>query len=74
MLVAAADQSKVHGICCWAVPAAKGMAVPSSAKPSPLMWVCVATRCFFVVELTSSILIMPGDFSAGGDLDSDPLW
>lgn len=73
MLAMVAAHSKVQGICYWAMPAAKGMAVPSSAKPSPLIWVCVATRCFFVVELTSSILIAPSVFSAGDDPDSDPL-
>lgn len=55
------------------VPAAKGMAVPSSAKPSPLMCVCVATRCFFVVELTSSILMTPLLLFQKSDPGSDPL-
>ena len=33
--------------------------MPSGCKPKPLMWVWVATRCDFVVEDTSSILILP---------------
>lgn len=40
-------------------PAAICTAVPSSCSPSPLMCVCVETRCVFVVLVTSSILMVP---------------
>jgi len=37
-------------------PAANETAMPSGPSPRPLMWVWVATRWDFVVEVTSSIL------------------
>lgn len=55
------------------MPAAKGMALPSSAKPRPLMCVCVATRCVLVVELTSSILILALFVCRKGNPGSDPI-
>eukprot|EP00900_Chrysochromulina_parva_P022550 jgi/Chrpa1/4929/Chrysochromulina_OHIO_Genome00015640-RA len=38
-------------------PAATSIAVPSSARPRPLTWLCAATRCVRVVDFTSSIRI-----------------
>ena len=43
---------------CPTSPPPTSTALPSSARPSPLTWLCAATRCCFVVDLTSSIFIV----------------
>jgi len=45
-------------------PAATSAALPSSPSPSPFTCECAATRCWRVVDLTSSIFMAPA--AAGG--------
>ena len=52
-----------RAVSCPTKPDAVWWAMPVSASPRPLTWLCVAIRCVLVVLLTSSIFILQQFFS-----------